>query len=306
MTSIREKIDDFLSLVHRFLSPSVFNVSRPLEAFSSLSTRIKWKVFFAHKQTPSDLLERNPQYRIPKPETIAVPASTPKWVEDILDRGRTELTSPLGALPDSAKNAVITPSYKSKLKCLKNWRNMNNVLVLQSDKNLGTTVVCAEWYNKKLDALVLVNSDFTEIIDYRGKFIPVFDEIRRCENKHLRQEVKDLILAGWNIKDVKLPRFHGLPKIHMEPGALRQIVPCHSSSAIIRVCTDIVRHAVTCIIQSDMTDTTPVKHPVRPTFQVRHVLRNLRPGGETGGDTYSCLQARTPLLERWGHVRKEW
>ena len=41
VTSIPEKIDDFLSLGHRFLSPSVFNVSLPLEAFSSLSTCIK-------------------------------------------------------------------------------------------------------------------------------------------------------------------------------------------------------------------------------------------------------------------------
>ena len=105
---------------------------------------------------------------------------------------------------------------------------MNNVLVLQSDKNLGTTVVCAEWYNEKLDALVLNNSDFTEIIDYRGKFIPVFDEMRRCENKNLPQEFNDYILASCNIEDVKLPRLHGLPKIHMEPWAFRPIVPCHS------------------------------------------------------------------------------
>ena len=228
MTSIPEKIDDFLWLGHRFLSPSVFNVSLPLESFSSLSTRIKWKVFFAHKQTLSDFLERNPQYQIPKPETIAVPASTPKWVDDMLDRGRTELVKQLGPIPDSAKNAVITPNYKSELKCLKHWRNMNNVLVLQSDKNLGTTVVCAEWYNEKLDAPVLNNSDFTEILDYRGKFIPVLDEIRRCENKHLPQEVKDYILASCNIEDVKLPRFNSLPKIHKEPSLLRPIVPCHS------------------------------------------------------------------------------
>ena len=185
-------------------------------------------MFFAHKQTLSDFLERNPQYQIPKPETIAVPASTPKWVEDMLDRGRTELVKQLGAIPDSAKNAVITLNYKSELKCLENWRNINNVLVLQSDKNLGTIVVCAEWYNKKLDTLVLDDSDFTEIIDYRGKFIPIFNEIRKCENKYLPQEVKDFILASCNIEDVKLPRFHGLPKIHKKPWALRPIVPCYS------------------------------------------------------------------------------
>ena len=93
-------------------------------------------MFFAHKQTPSDFLERNPQYRIPEPETIAVPASTPKWVEDMLDRSRNELVKQLVAIPDSAKNAVVTPNYKSELKCLENWRNMNNVRVLQWDKNL--------------------------------------------------------------------------------------------------------------------------------------------------------------------------
>ena len=228
VTSVPEKIDDFLSLGHRFLSPSVFNVSLPLEAFSSLSTRLKWKVFFAHKQAPSDFLERNSQYRIPKPETIAVPASTLNWVEDMLDRGRTDLVKQLRAMPDSAKNTVITLSYKSELKCLENWRNMNNVLVLQSDEKLGTTGVCVEWYNEKLDALVLNNSDFTEIINYCGKFIPVFDEIRRCKNKHPPQEVKDFILESCNIEDVKLPRFHGIPKIHKEPWALRPIVPCHS------------------------------------------------------------------------------
>ena len=89
-------------------------------------------------------------------------------------------------------------------------------------------MVCAEWYNEKLDALVLNDSDFAKIIDYHGKFNPVFDEIRRCENKHLPQEINDVIHASCNIEDVKLPRFHGLPKIHKESRALRPIVPCHS------------------------------------------------------------------------------
>src|SRR5437588_8688953 len=137
VTSIPEKIDDFLSLGHRFLLPPVFNVSLPLEAFSSLCTRIKWKVFFAHKQNPSSYLDMNPQYRVPKPETIAVPATTPRWVEDMLDRGRAELLRQIGAIPYSVKDATVHPNYQHDLKNLRNWRNMNNYLVLQSDKNLG-------------------------------------------------------------------------------------------------------------------------------------------------------------------------
>src|SRR5205085_8162395 len=51
VTAIPEKIDDFLSLGHRFLLPPVFNASLPLKAFSSLCTRIKWKVFFADRKS---------------------------------------------------------------------------------------------------------------------------------------------------------------------------------------------------------------------------------------------------------------
>ena len=89
-------------------------------------------------------------------------------------------------------------------------------------------MVSSKWYNEKLDALVLNNRDFTEIGDYHSRFIPVFDEIRRCENKHLPSEVKDFIHASCNVQETKLPRFHGLPIIHKNPWALRPIVPCHS------------------------------------------------------------------------------
>ena len=146
----------------------------------------------------------------------------------MLDRGRMELINQIRAIPESAEGSMVYSNYLSELKILRNWRNQNNLLVLQSDKNLGTTIVSSKWYNEKLDALVLNNRNFTEIVDYHGKFIPVFDEIRRCENKHLPSEVTDYILASCNVQEIKLPRFHGLPKIYKDLWALRPIVPCHS------------------------------------------------------------------------------
>ena len=121
------------------------------------------------------------------------------------DRGRPELINQLPAIPDSAEGSMVYPNYKSELKILQNWRNENNLLVLQSDNNLGTTIVSSEGYNEKLDALVLNNRDFTEIKNYHGKFIPLFDEIRRCENKDVPSEVKDYILASCNVQEIKLP-----------------------------------------------------------------------------------------------------
>ena len=110
---IPEKIDNFLSLGHRFLLPPVFNVSLPLESFSSLSTRIKWKVFFTQNQNPSSFLNRNPQSHIPKPEELAVPTTNPRWVEDMLDRGRTELVKQLRAIPHSAGGSTVYPNYQT-------------------------------------------------------------------------------------------------------------------------------------------------------------------------------------------------
>jgi len=59
---IPEKIDEILSLGHRFLFPPVFNIALPIDAFSSLANRVKWRIFVANVQGPSTFLDKNPQY----------------------------------------------------------------------------------------------------------------------------------------------------------------------------------------------------------------------------------------------------
>ena len=154
----------------------------------------------------------------------------PQWSRVVQGgpEGKSNFLTFLLMIPNSVKEAKVDPQHRRDLNTLRNWRNMNRFLVLQSDKNLGTTVVSSEWYSEKLDALVLNNRDFELITDYHKKLNPVFDEIRRCENRFLPTEVKDFILAGFDAQKITIPKFHGLPKIHEEPWALRPIVPCHS------------------------------------------------------------------------------
>ena len=216
----------------RFLFPAVFNVMLPLECYASLSRRVQWIVYFSYMGKQSTFLDENPQFRIPKPESVENPPATPSWVSDLLEKGRLEMPRQIQAIPSTTLSAPVNPNYKRELAALRNWRKQNQFLVLQSDKNLGTTVVSSEWYSKKLDDLVLGNPDFTPISEknYLNMMGTVRNEIKHYRNRHLPVEVKDYMLANMSLDQVQsnVPKFHGLPKVHKDPWALRPIVPCHS------------------------------------------------------------------------------
>ena len=230
--SIPENIDFLLSMGHRFLFPSVFNVMLPLECYASLSRRVKWIVHFGYAGNKNSFLDENPQFRIRREPTTAEPRSTPIWVSALLEKGRLELARQIEAIPSTVVNTPVTPSYKRELTALRDWRKTNNLLVLQSDKNLGTTVVSSEWYSEKLDNLVLNNPDFTPISEeiYLGMIGQARREIESYEHDGFYQEIKDYILADLTLDKARsnVPKFHGLPKVHKKPWALRPIVPCHS------------------------------------------------------------------------------
>ena len=230
--SIPENIDSLLSMGHRFLFPSVFNVMLPLECYASLSRRVKWIVHFGYAGNTNSFLDENPQFRIRKENTTAEPRFTPIWVSALLEKGRLEMIRQIEAIPSTVVNAPLVPNYKRELTALREWRKTNNLLVLQSDKNLGTTVISSEWYSEKLDNLVLNNPDFTPISEeiYLGMMGQARREIESYEHDDFYQEIKDYILADLTIEKARsnVPKFHGLPKVHKDPWALRPIVPCHS------------------------------------------------------------------------------
>ena len=230
--SIPENIDNFLCLGHRFLLPSVFSVTLPLESYAALARRVKWIVYFCYQNKDSSFLDEHPQFRIRKEQTTAVPDTTPIWVLAMLEKGRLELLRQVGAIPSTTVNATVVPDYKSELSQLRTWRKQNQFLVLQSDKNLGTTVVSSEWYCKKLDDLVLNDRDFLPITEevYLGMIEQAGNEIRSYRNNNLPSEIMDYILANLTLDKARInvPKFHGLPKVHKQPWALRPIVPCHS------------------------------------------------------------------------------
>lgn len=232
VSSIPAGIDRILSLGHRFLFPSTFSLELPLVSYMSLARRVKWQVYYYYLRKEPSFLDQYPQFRLSKDESHAVPETTPLWVVTMLEKGRQEMLRQIEAIPSTTVNTPANPKWGRDITQLRDWRKNNNLLVLQSDKNLGTTVVSSEWYSSKLDNLVRNNPDFVEIseVNYFKMILTARAEIESYENPYLPTELKEYILANCDIASAEkhLPKFHGLPKVHKDPWALRPIVPCHS------------------------------------------------------------------------------
>ena len=112
------------------------------------------------------------------------------------------------------------------LSAVRDWMLDSNNLVKMTDKNLGVAVVSTRLYREKMDSLL--RYDAYEIVedDSHDALLVIARRMQAIErlpkNKYLRR-----FLALQPAP--RIPKIHGIPKVHKNPWALRPIVPCHSS-----------------------------------------------------------------------------
>ena len=171
----------------------------------------------------------------------------------ILQAGWRELNSLLSNVPNLDRNGR---SVEVESKDALQWCFDNDILVKPTDKNLGTALVSAAWYESKVSDFILKNKGYALISEEEARTVvtQTVAGIRGlCESstthnftsgdlsKFLSSRLPpprvvvdpctgDEVTLPDDLEStiVSLPVFNGLPKIHKTPWGIRPVIPCHS------------------------------------------------------------------------------
>lgn len=174
----------------------------------------------------------------------------PHYISLGIVKGRQYINSYIASKPDYEpldRLKTINPDLGE----LKKWMLELDLIITNTDKNLGIAVSDRTWYIEQCLNLLSDRNTYRKIeeyeeahVIYRNKAIQLKEIIERfvaddkCQFwidgpkdediiEFLRSQVK-IDGRGYEENKKFYPTFYGLPKIHKTPVAMRPIVPCHS------------------------------------------------------------------------------
>ena len=221
--SVPSKYGYHIGINLKFLYHQSLDLSLPTEAYSIFTNSVRWKYYWACKDHKDNSWNPRLKERFREPDLEAPLANF--YIEAGLKAGLSELRNQLNKLVPPIKPPGVFSWTQTQE--LQNWLSENKYLLKPTDKNLGICIVQLNWYNKECKKHL--RSDIFKEVSKQS--IPYYQFRILCHNLidaecNWTKAEKNFLSEAELM--MSLPHFHGIPKIHKNPWALRPIVPCHS------------------------------------------------------------------------------
>lgn len=220
----------------KFMFDEKINAQLITDAYKEFERVINWRVYFEtipHKE-PFD-----PDYRVENLKKAFI--FSPKTFKEGLARGKAYVNSFIEGLSNKRPSIEPTLSKLVEIRDLRKHVIDNKLLILPTDKNLGSAVVKADWIGSKLSEMLFDEALFEQLDKaqlYQICDITI-DRVSSHSTKAVqilghKQMSKFIISTAPSVnsesdRDYHIPTLWGIPKIHKSPWKIRPIVPCHSN-----------------------------------------------------------------------------
>lgn len=222
-----------LSAGLKYMFHNKFSKQLVRDAYKDFTRRATWKLIFINEKESKD--HRN--------EYIPLFAHKPpsdKWAWSMDEDWNRGLEAGWKYVEefDEADSAKADTEYEAvSRKRVKAYLELNNYLLLMTDKNLGCALVTRDWYIRNTKEFLRKTPQFVdrtaeqwhtalnETCKNLSSFCTYFDDVLCDINKMIPSFILHKIAKA---KKQGPPDFKGLPKIHKNPWAFRPIIPCHS------------------------------------------------------------------------------
>jgi hypothetical protein len=165
----------------RYIMPITVKPSLPLDAWNDFERRFRWFYYFTvNPSVNRGSIEYHPAFELQADNKSAGPLA-PAAIESGLAAGRTAIAGwqPVEPTATEVMSRRLAPDFRGPIQ---DWMTKHEVIVTQTDKNLGLALIKRDWYIKETRKLLADERNY-RVIKFRDAMEAIYDSVTVFSDK---------------------------------------------------------------------------------------------------------------------------